>query len=266
MWLADNMQNKAFETYAVIDANIVGTTMEEALSAVARMARSGESGYACFVNGHVSVMTRQHSELKDAVNSSTFAFPDGMPVYLVGRYLWGRKIHKISGPDFMQKVFEDEKLRRLNHYFYGGQEKVLEALLEKLKLIYPGCNIVGAEPPPFRPLTEEEQRQALDRINAAGAQIVWVGLGAPKQELWMQRNTRLLPGSVLLGVGAAFDFHAGSIKRAPIFMQKIGLEWLYRLMQDPGRLWRRYLVTNSLFIYYTFIDTIRRWSVKSPRS
>jgi len=251
------MQNKVFNTYPVVNANIASTTMTKALNEVARMAKSGNPGYACFVNAHVSVMTKKDSALKKAVNSATFAFPDGMPVYLVGHYLFGQNNQKISGPDFLQKIFEDKNFRALNHYFYGGQEETLDLLIKELNQKYPGCNIVGSESPPFRTLSEEEEQQALDKMINAKAQIIWIGLGAPKQELWMQKNTKKLNSSILLGVGAAFDFHSGSLNRAPAIMQKIGMEWLHRLLQEPRRLWKRYLVTNSLFVYYTFIDTIK---------
>jgi len=256
------MQTKTFNTYSVIDLNIVETTLATAMAEVSRMAKQGVGGYACFVNAHVSVMAKHDRALKKAVNEASFAFPDGMPVYLVGRYLLGKNNHKISGPDFMQQMFENKDLRKLNHYFYGGTKEVIELLVSELKQKYPDCNIVGAESPPFRALSEDEELQALTRMINAEAQLIWVGLGAPKQELWMQKNTGKLKKSVLLGVGAAFDFHSGSLERAPVIMQKIGLEWLYRFLQEPGRLWKRYLVTNSLFLFYIFIDTIKRLFMK----
>jgi N-acetylglucosaminyldiphosphoundecaprenol N-acetyl-beta-D-mannosaminyltransferase len=236
-------------TYPVIDAVITGTKIETALSLIIDSAESSEGGYACFVNSHVSVMTRQDKEVKSAVCSATYAFPDGMPVYLVGKYLNRLDIEKISGPNFMAMMFESERGKKLRHYFYGAQDGVLEKLVNSLNLRYPGCNIVGAVSPPFRQLSEKEHAADLKAMRTAGAQIVWVGLGAPKQELWMQANTAQVPNAMLMGVGAAFDFHAGTIERAPEWMQRRGIEWLHRLAQEPSRLWKRYLVTNVLFMY-----------------
>lgn len=240
-----------FKEYPVVDVSIVGTTQQNALDEVICRAEQGAGGYACFVNAHVAVMTRQREDVKVATQESTFSFPDGMPVYLTGKYLYGIDNEKISGPDFLGSIFSSEKGRRLRHYFYGSTQDVLDALLPRLKSQYPGCNIVGAISPPFRELTAEEKVADIKAINDAGAQIVWVGLGAPKQELWMQHNTNQIPGAMLMGVGAAFDFHAGIVTRAPKWVQTRGLEWLHRFMQEPGRLGSRYLETNSLFVLYT---------------
>jgi N-acetylglucosaminyldiphosphoundecaprenol N-acetyl-beta-D-mannosaminyltransferase len=239
-----------FQTYRVIDADIVATTASRALAEIMDRSDALNGGYACFVNAHVSVMSRQRSDVKAAVESSTFAFPDGIPVYFVGKYLQNQDIEKISGPDFMALMFDSERGRKLRHYFYGGKPEVLEALVSTLNNRYPNCNIVGAVSPPFRQLSEAEHEAELAAIRYCNAQIVWVGLGAPKQELWMQANTGSLPLAMLMGVGAAFDFHAGTIERAPEWIQRWGLEWLHRLLQEPGRLWKRYLMTNSLFIYF----------------
>ena len=245
-------------TYPVIDARIVGTTMADALEMVMSRAETSAGGYACFVNAHVSVMTRQEPKVRSAIASATYAFPDGMPVYLVGKYLHGLDIEKISGPDVMEKIFESERGRKLRHYFYGSTPEVLEKLTSSLQECYPGSNIVGAVSPPFRELSDEEQTAQLNAIRSSGAQLVWVGLGAPKQEYWMKANTSHLPKAVLLGVGAAFDFHAGTIKRAPEWARRLGFEWLHRLLQEPKRLWKRYSLTNSLFILWIIFDKFSR--------
>lgn len=237
--------------YPVFKLNIVGANRQEALNALVDRANRNQGGYACFVNAHVSVTCCQNDEVLEAVNGATYAFPDGMPVYLHGRYLRRMDIEKISGPDFMEMLFESHEGRKLRHFFYGGSQDVLDKLIENLKDNYPGCNIVGAISPPYRKLTATEQQSYLDDITASGAQVVWVGLGAPKQELWMHQYSPKLPHAMLMGVGAAFDFHAKVVKRAPRWMQKMGMEWLYRLVQEPRRLWKRYFVTNFLFLYYS---------------
>lgn len=138
----------------------------------------------------------------------------------------------------------------LRHYFYGSSEQTLEMLREKLKEKYPDIAIAGMVSPPFRALSEAEDEAAIQAINESGADIIWVGLGAPKQENWMYEHKDKVNG-VMIGVGAGFDYHAGNIKRAPAWMQKMSLEWLYRLMQDPKRLFKRYLVTNTRYLYLT---------------
>jgi N-acetylglucosaminyldiphosphoundecaprenol N-acetyl-beta-D-mannosaminyltransferase len=136
------------------------------------------------------------------------------------------------------------------HYFYGSSEEVLTVLEKKLRIRFPGIKIVGSFAPPFRALTSEEDREIVGTINAAAPDILWVGLGAPKQELWMAEHHGLLKAPVMIGVGAAFDFHAGCKKRAPLWMQRSGLEWAWRLYQEPGRLWRRYLIDDLPFFWY----------------
>jgi exopolysaccharide biosynthesis WecB/TagA/CpsF family protein len=250
--------NDMLTTYPVIDAKIVGTSMPDALDMVMGRAEISAGGYACFVNAHVAVMTRQNNEVKSAIRDATYAFADGMPVYLVGKYLYGLEMEKISGPDFLARMFESERGRQLRHYFYGGAPQVLEKLLASLRERYPGCNIVGSMSPPFRALSEKEQAVAFDAIRESRPQIVWIGLGAPKQEFWMHKNSKQFPRAMLMGVGAAFDFHAGTIKRAPVWVQRSGLEWLHRIFQEPARLWKRYLVTNSLFMFFTLQDFLAR--------
>ena len=236
--------------YRVVNAVIAGVKREKALEDILHLAASKSKGYVCFVNAHVAVMTKLESTVESAVNDATFAFPDGAPVYFVGKYMRRMNIDKISGPDFLDMIFSNVQGRKLRHFFYGGSQEVVDNLVRSLPNKYPNCNIVGGISPPYRELTSAEKEKDLAIIRESGAQIVWVGLGAPKQELWMQQNTSLLPNALLMGVGAAFDFHSGSLSRAPLWMQKWGLEWLYRLNQEPARLWKRYLTTNLLFIYY----------------
>lgn len=233
-----------------VDADIAGTTMSEAVEAAKEAATDHSGGYICFVNAHVSVMTRQNAAVRSAVNGALYAFPDGMPVYLLGKALLGGCIEKVSGPDFLRHMFADGEGRRLRHYFFGASQQTLDALLTNLRASYPGCNIVGAVSPPFRELDDEDLARAAAHMRSCGAQLIWMGLGAPKQELLMARLQDAARPAILLGVGAAFDFHAGTKRRAPRWAQVAGLEWAHRLLQEPGRLWRRYLTTNSLFLWY----------------
>ena len=163
---------------------------------------------------------------------------------------------RVAGPDFMEKMFRNTMDGSLSHYFYGSTRETLDALSNNLKEKYPGLVIKGMYSPAFGELSDEEDAADVERINAANADIVWIGLGAPKQEKWMNAHKDKING-VMMGVGAGFNFHAGNIKRAPLWIQKIGLEWLYRLFQDPGRLFRRYIATNTKFMFYLLIDRLR---------
>jgi exopolysaccharide biosynthesis WecB/TagA/CpsF family protein len=166
-------------------------------------------------------------------------------------------VERVAGPDFMESMFENTKDGRISHYFYGSKQETLDALKENLLSKYPDLNIKGMYSPPFRQLTPQEDEEDIKRINDTGADIIWIGLGAPKQEKWMNAHKDKLCG-VMMGVGAGFDFHAGATKRAPVWIRKIGLEWLYRLFTDPGRLFKRYFVTNVKFFWYLFTGWFKK--------
>ncbi len=206
--------------------------------------------YVCFSNVHTTVMAADDAQYRAILNGSAFTFPDGNPV---AEQIWKQgfiEAERVAGPDLMSELFRRSMESGRKHFFYGSSEKTLAALKERLKENYPWMEVAGMYSPPFRPLTEEEDAQVVQMINDSGADFVWIGLGAPKQERWMAEHKDRIHG-VMLGVGAGFDFHAGTTKRAPVLVQKMGLEWLYRLLQDPGRLLKRYLITNTKFILYT---------------
>ena len=162
---------------------------------------------------------------------------------------------RVTGPDLMRVLFEEASQNGLRMYFYGSTDEILKELRQKLDEQYKGINIAGMYSPPFRKLTQEEDTDTINMINDTKPDIIWIGLGAPKQEIWMNEHKGKLNG-VMIGVGAGFDYFAGRIKRAPQWMQKAGLEWLYRLMQEPKRLFKRYFVTNSKFIYLLFKESV----------
>ena len=217
--------------------------------AVERIVSAGEERrgkYVTFCNVHTLITTRKDAEYKEVQRAAALVMPDGKPLsWLLGKR--GIPAKQVAGPDFMERMLALPAGKNGSHYFYGASEETLKDLEKVLKEKYPDAGIAGMESPPFRELTEEEEREAVDRMNASGADYIWIGLGAPKQERFMYRNARFSKG-LMLGVGAAFDFHSGHVRRAPRSMQRLGLEWLYRLMQDPRRLWKRYLVTNTRFI------------------
>ena len=181
------------------------------------------------------------------------ALPDGKPLSVVSKMRGYEEAERVTGPDLMKIMFQRGQAGNgLKHYFYGGKPEMLKKLEMELKTTYPRLQIVGMYSPPFRELSEVEKQQDIDRINASGADVIWIGLGAPKQENWMYEHKGKLQGTAI-GVGAGFDYHAKELKRAPIWMQKMRLEWLPRLIQNPRRLWKRYLVTNIKFIVYNMI-------------
>lgn len=238
------------DRFNVLRCEISRVNIERAVDAILARVRSGNGGYVCFTNVHASVMAYNNPEYLTVLNQSFMTLPDGKPVYWVGRLKGVNDIQQIPGPDFLPILMGCNIVPPLRHYFYGGRSDVLEKLIENLKAEFPDIVIAGWESPPYRDLSADEDSQMVRRIKESGASIIWVGLGAPKQEYWMASHFEQLKPAVLFGIGAAFDFHAGNVKRAPSWMRTIGLEWFYRLVQEPRRLWKRYLVTNTLFVVY----------------
>jgi exopolysaccharide biosynthesis WecB/TagA/CpsF family protein len=237
------------ERFNLFGINYAVSRTEEAVLHVMRHIKELSGEYICFSNVHTSVMAREDASYRDVLNGAAFVFPDGTPIATLEQKKGYVGAERVAGPDFMEHMFRDTQDGRLSHFFYGASQETLDALKENLLKKYPGIDIRGMYSPPFRALSEEEDRADVNLINGSGADIIWIGLGAPKQEKWMNAHKGEISG-VMMGVGAGFDFHAGTIKRAPKWIQKIGLEWLFRLFQDPGRLFKRYFVTNGKFIWY----------------
>lgn len=243
------------ERFPLFGINYSIARCEEAVLHVIRHVKDLSGRYICFSNVHTSVMGRDDKEYREVLNDAAFVFPDGAPVARLQQKKGYVGAERVAGPDFMEHMFKDTMDGSVSHYFYGSTPETIEKLEKNLRQRYPGIVIKGLYSPPFKPLTPEEDEADVKMINDAGADIVWIGLGAPKQEKWMRAHAGRIKG-VMMGVGAGFDFHAGTIKRAPVFVQKVGLEWLYRLFQDPRRLIGRYFVTNIKFIWYVFLDRL----------
>ena len=222
---------------------------EEAVHHVLEHLEEFKGRYICFSNVHTTVMAKENPQYAAILNEAACVFPDGTPIAKLQSKQGHESAERVAGPDFMANMFRDTMDGRVSHYFYGSKPETLEMLKAELTRKYPGINIKGMYSPPFRALDPKEDEDVIRRINESGADIVWIGLGAPKQEQWMNAHKGRING-VMMGVGAGFDFHAGTIQRAPVWLQKIGLEWLYRLIRDPGRLLNRYLVTNNKFFWY----------------
>ncbi len=235
-------------TGTVLGAQIDALSWNTVTDRLLAWARHGESRYVAICNAHVVVSAFRDTVYREVINGSDMATPDGAPVAWMLRRVGFANQPRVSGPDLMEVLCERCALEGLPVYFYGSTEATLAALSERLSSAFPGLPIAGMESPPFRPLSPDEDAEVIQRINGSGAGIVFVGLGCPKQERWMAEH-RGRVNAVMIGVGAAFDFHAGTVRRAPQWMRNAGLEWLHRLYSEPKRLWRRYLVTNTLFIF-----------------
>jgi N-acetylglucosaminyldiphosphoundecaprenol N-acetyl-beta-D-mannosaminyltransferase len=213
--------------------------------------------YVVFRDVHGVVAARSDTELDLAHKGADIVAADGMPLVWALRAM-GAHASRVCGPDTLLATCEYGLPRGWKHYFYGGAPGVAEKLVEELCLKYPGLNVVGTQCPPFRPLAPEEDEQACARIREARPDLIWICLGTPKQEIWMSEHQGKCGGAIMLGVGAAFDFHAHVVRRAPRWMQRMGLEWSFRLVTDPKRLWRRYLLMAPAFVALAIREIIQR--------
>ncbi len=196
-------------------------------------------------------------QIADIANNSGLTLPDGMPLVFLGKRA-GLAVERCYGPDMMLKIMDDGLARGYKHFFYGCTNEVLDMLEKNLCDKFDGIKIVGKIPSPFRPETDEEISQYTKQINKSMADIVWVGNGTPLQDYWVSEYRPRLNASVLIAVGAAFDFHAGNVKQAPRWMMKAGLEWFFRLCAEPRRLWRRYIIGNTRFIFLLMKQVITK--------
>ena len=236
-------------TRQILGVNIALTDYEGELAAIDELIAGGGRGYFCHAAVGSLMNARRDPAARAALNAATMTLPDGKPVVWALRSLGEEIEYRVYGPDLMLKACERSLTTGTPHFLYGGRDgAATKALQESLRKRFPGLWIAGSWTPPFRELTETERAGVAEQINASGAEIVWVGIGSPRQELWMQRMRPLLRAPVLVGVGAAFDFHAGLVRQAPKWMGDRGLEWAYRLAREPGRLGPRYLRDNPAFV------------------
>ena len=231
----------------ILGVNIAAINMKWLLDFIEKNIKKLSGEYICVSNVHTTVMSYEDESYKNIQNSAILALPDGGPLSSVGRKRGFKEMQRTTGPDFMEEILKISVEKGYKHYFYGSTDETLNQMKEVLAKKYPGLNIVGMYSPPFRALTPEEDAEIINKINDSNPDFVWVGLGAPKQEIWMYNHQDKIKG-LMIGVGAAFDFHAGNIKRAPKWMQNCNLEWFYRLMQQPKKLFSRYFKTNFKFI------------------
>lgn len=241
------MKNISISICNILGVHIAATNMDIVLKYIKDNLPKLFGKYICISNVHTTIMSYDNAEYCKIQNQAALALPDGKPLSVICRKRGFPDAERVTGPDLMGEIFKCSKEYGYKHYFYGGKPETLKILERRLKEQYQ-LNIVGMYSPPFRQLTEEEDQEAVRKINEAHADFIWVGLGAPKQEYWMYKHQNKVNG-LMIGVGAGFDYFTGNIKRAPMWMQKCSLEWLYRLFQEPRRLFKRYLVTNTKFLW-----------------
>jgi N-acetylglucosaminyldiphosphoundecaprenol N-acetyl-beta-D-mannosaminyltransferase len=236
-------------TARVLGVPLALTDYDGALDWIDGMVAMRRRGYVCVAATHTVMASQDDSELRAAVLGADFTVPDGQPLVWALNLLGHRLADRVYGPDLMDRACARAVRTGCRMYLYGSRSQgALVQLTRNLRLRHPGLRIVGGYVPPFRELTEAEEAAVIDDIRRSDADVVWAGIGVPKQEKWMARVTARLDGCVLVGVGAAFDFHSGLMPQAPATMQRLGLEWAFRLAHEPRRLWRRYLRYNPRFV------------------
>lgn len=236
----------------IMGVNIAAIDMDWLLDFTDKNIKKLSGDYMCVSNVHTTVISFEDESYCDIQNGGILAIPDGGPLSTVGRKRGFKNMERTTGPSYMGEILKKSTQKMYRHYFYGSTEETLKKLQEVLQRDYPGIQIAGMYSPPFRSLTEDEDKSVVERINETKPDFVWVGLGAPKQEKWMAAHQGRIDG-FMVGVGAGFDYFAGNISRAPQWMQRSNLEWVYRLMQDPKRLFIRYWHTNMKFIWNAMI-------------
>lgn len=234
--------------------NVVGvcaTTRKGFVEEVFKLPTTPVSATIDLVGVPAIISAKEDPRYAEMYNSATMTAIDGMPIVKMGLRK-GIRCERCAAPDIMGLVFEESIKRGKTHYFYGGKDdRVLSRISSNLKKKYPGIQIVGMYSPPFRPLTAVEDKYVCEEINARKPDFLWVGIGAPKQEMWMWEHQDKIHGTVMLGVGAGFDFIAGTLEKAPKWMERASLEWLFRLAKEPRRLWRRYIIGGVKYLIYS---------------
>ncbi|WP_051080663.1 WecB/TagA/CpsF family glycosyltransferase [Pontibacter roseus] len=220
-----------------------------------------ESSYVCFANVHMLVEAYKDRGFNHLLNQADIASPDGGPLSKLMKLRYGQQQDRVPGMDLMPRLIEEAAARGKSVYFYGSTDDVLQAVVATAKAKHPDLKVAGYYSPPFRKLSEDEDQAIVDQINASGADLVFVALGCPKQERWMADHKGRVK-ACMLGVGQAYMTYAGLEKRLPKWARDLSLEWTYRLYQEPKRLWKRYLVTNSLFVFLTLKDMLRKGDTK----
>lgn len=243
--------------FHILDMKVNPVQYADILNQMDLWIRNQDKGRYIMVANVQSVMESHKNLLyKKAADNADLIVPDGMPIVVVGRWRGFHLKQRADGPGLMAEAMKVTGEKGWRHYFYGGTPETIIILIERLQKQWPDVQVAGSYAPPFRPLTDEEDKEVVEKINNSNADVLWVGLGNPKQEIWMQEHRDQVNVPVMLGIGQAFDLLAGLKKHAPIWMSNMGIEWLYRLVKEPRRLWKRYLINNPWFIYLVLKEEI----------
>jgi N-acetylglucosaminyldiphosphoundecaprenol N-acetyl-beta-D-mannosaminyltransferase len=251
------LESAAKERINVLGIRAHALDVPSAKAAVLAAIRRRIKGYMCFVSVHGVMEAQRSPDLMSIMNNALLVAPDGMPLVWVGHAQGCKSMERVAGPEFMLEVMRSEEFRGCAHFLCGGEPGMAQELKEKLCGSIPGLNICGFFTPPFSAMQREEERSLIEAVHRASPDIIWVGLGAPKQDLFMARYLPLLDTTLMMGVGAAFLMHTGRIRQSPHWVRNSGLQWAHRLAQEPLRLWRRYLLNNPAFIIKILAQFLR---------
>lgn len=243
---------RSVPTCSIMGVKIAAVNMDWLIDFTHKNITAISGNYCCVSNVHTTVMAWENETYRAVQNGGILAIPDGGPLSSIGKKRGYKNMKRTTGPDYMEKIFESGIKKQYRHFFYGSTVETLKKMNKNITKKYPGICIAGMYSPPFRNITDEEDAEIVEMINRADPDFIWVGLGAPKQEIWMAEHKGKVRG-FMVGVGAGFDYLAGNIKRAPEWMQNCNMEWLYRLVQDPGKLFKRYWCTNAKFIWHVLL-------------
>jgi N-acetylglucosaminyldiphosphoundecaprenol N-acetyl-beta-D-mannosaminyltransferase len=249
----ESQSNDQIPVCRILGVKIVATDMSYILNFIMNNIKILSGNYICISNVHTTVMSYENDEYRTIQNNAVMAIADGNPLSIIARKKGFLNTKRVTGPDLMEEIFKVSCVKGYRHYFFGSTSETLEKLNKNLCLKYPGIIIAGMYSPPFRSMTKHENESIIKMINESNSDFIWIGLGAPKQEKWMASHKNLIKG-LMIGVGAGLNYHADIIKRAPRWMQKHSLEWFFRLLQEPKRLFMRYLITNIKFIFLILKD------------
>ncbi len=252
------MTEKKLDKFYILGVQISAINMEDAISLVKDAISKKQKKYICVCPVSTIMECKKDGKVLRSVNSSDLVTPDGMAVVWLGRMHGHKNIRRVYGPELMEEVCAISAKSEYKNYLYGSTRDVLDKLKERLLKRYPGLIISGVFSPPFLQLSNDEDNQIVEEINNNAPDVIWVGLGSPKQDLWMYEHRQRINAPIMIGVGAAFDFLAGTKSQAPRWIRDNGWEWLFRLVTEPKRLWRRYLIGYPLFVYYLFVEVVFR--------
>lgn len=248
----------------ILGVGVTPTDLPSAVSRVLSFLATDSKGYICVTGMHGIMEAQNDPDFRDIQNNSVMTTPDGIPTVWIGRLDGHHAMKQVRGPDLMLQVCEASAKVGTRHFLYGGKPGVADLLRHILEIRYPGINIVGTYSPPFRPLTPEEELQLKRQMEDLKPDILWCGISTPKQERFMARYIHILSVRLMIGVGAAFDLNSGLLKDSPAWVQRLGLQWAHRLIQEPRRLWRRYLLNIPRFLFFSLLQRTKLRSYSLP--